>query len=626
MQEQNRIKSESEARLQKDILDPVLGTNMAKAFVDVEMEIKAESEDSTRSGMGLAEKYKEKQGMQQHGGMATVELLPGIYRPKTLTGGADKPENSQAQQASQEKGIQQTRFAEAPDFKKLTVSILHDESVLDPVKDAPRRKIITGLIVEAMGQYHLKEDDVFFRPAPFQHFKSDWREDFKKPEVYLPLLYALLFLLLLLFLFGPLWRFFVQYVKALRERPAAEVNVESKIEQPDDTGEGEEDGRLLQEGKLDLTWQKKPDEPPPPPPLPPEEEDDEMKKFEPFSYINEENVKRLAYLFILRKEEPWLVAMVASYLRPDFARQMISALPVTMQAKVAIEALTLRQVTREQVIAIDNDIKENVEFVVGGIERITAMLDEADTNTRNNILNYLKNEKPLVYEVVRRHILVFDDIANFPDREMQTIVRELKAENMARALQRTSPELVNKFLANMSAGAASLLKESIEYTSGLSQTQIDDERAKIMDLIKVMEKEGKISVRQAQEGGDEALEGMQEELSAQERRDERFAANRRKTEPATPVAVDPAEAQRYFEYAVEVYNGGDLQGSVAYFEEAVRQSPGLWKAYQYLGSIYYQAGRVDDTIAAYEKVLKLNPNPDPQLRQFLDGLKAQAGR
>src|SRR5690348_8204386 len=100
-----------------------------------------------------------------------------------------------------------------------------------------------------------------------------------------------------------------------------------------------------------------------------------MKKFEPFSYINEETVKRLSYLFILRKEEPWLIAVVASYLRPDYARQMISALPVEMQAKVALEALTLRQVTREQVIAIDQDIRENVEFVVGGMERLTAMLD-----------------------------------------------------------------------------------------------------------------------------------------------------------------------------------------------------------------------------------------------------------
>src|SRR6185369_16830145 len=105
----------------------------------------------------------------------------------------------------------------------------------------------------------------------------------------------------------------------------------------------------------------------------------------------------------------------------------------------------------------------------------------------------------MVYEIVRRHLLVFEDVATFPDREMQTVVRELKADSMARALQGASPEIRAKFLSNMSKGAASLLEENIEYAAGLSQAQIDEERAKIMDVIKVLEKEGKIAVRQAQE-------------------------------------------------------------------------------------------------------------------------------
>jgi hypothetical protein len=48
-----------------------------------------------------------------------------------------------------------------------------------------------------------------------------------------------------------------------------------------------------------MNFIQKEEEPPPPP-----EEEESMKKFEPFSYINEENLKRLVYLFLLRKEEP----------------------------------------------------------------------------------------------------------------------------------------------------------------------------------------------------------------------------------------------------------------------------------------------------------------------------------
>jgi flagellar motor switch protein FliG len=639
LQEQERIKTESQEKLQRDVLDPILGKGNAVAFVDVEMELNIENEDETRSGMGLVEKYKEKQGMQAKGGLQTTFVMPGIPKPKTITAGKDtpeKPEAAQAQQAQQIKGVQKVRYALKPKFNKLGVTIIHDELIL---RTTAQVELVRSRVVDAMAQYSLSPDQVFFRPAPFQHAadkKWSWTDDLKHPEVYIPLLFALLLLLLLSFLFGPLARFFKQYVAALRERPAAEVDIESKIEQPDE-GEGKGADELDQEGRLDITLQQKPPEPPPPPLPPPEEEDEDMKKkFEPFSYINEENIKRLANLFILRKEEPWVLATVLSYLRPDYARMVLTSLPMEMQAKLALEALTIRQVTREQVEAIDADIKENVDFVVGGMERLTHLLSEADTATRNNILSYLKNEKPLIFDKVRKHLILFDDIVNFSDREMQTIVRELKTEAMARALQNAAPEIVNKFLSNMSAGAAGVLKEHMDYAKDLTQAQIDEERAKIMDVIKVLEKEGKIAVGSRAEEGVDIIEGMQEELSASARRQERFAAARKKFDvtaaapapasapaPAAQPAADPAQAQSHFTYGVSLYDAGQMEQSVQYFEYALNQDPNLWQVHQYLGNAFYQLGRTAEALQQFERLLTFNP--DPQVRQWVDSLKAQVG-
>jgi len=634
LQEQNRIKRESEEKLQRDVLDPILGKGNAVVFVDVEMELNIENEEKASTGMGLVEKYREKQGMQGQGGLQTTFVLPGIPKPKTITaqqGPPDRPEQASARQAQQVKGVQAERFAVKPVFKKLGVTVIHDESILNPQTQKPQVDLIRKSIVDAMKQYSLADDQVSFRPARF-HREGDkkwsWLDDLKHPEVYIPLLFALLTLLLLLFLFGPLARFFKQYVAALREKPAAEVDIESKIEQPDE----EDENALDQEGKLDITMQEKPPVPPPPPP----EEDEAMRKFEPFAYINEENIKRLVYLFILRKEEPWVIATVLSYLRPDYARMVLTSLPLDMQAKLALEALTVRQVTREQVQAIDADIKENVDFVVGGMERLIAMLNEADPATRDNILNYLKNEKPLIYDKVRKHLLLFEDVVNFPDREMQTIVRELKAEAMARALQNAPPEIINKFLANMSANAAGLVKESMEYAKDLAPIQVDEERTKIMDVVKVLEKEGKISVREKVEEGIDLVEGMQEEISAMQRRQERFTAARKRAEPpnaaglpggaaeaAPPAQEASAQAQSYFSAAVSYFNAGQIDASLPYFQYALSLDVNLWQAHQYLGNAFYQLGRTAEALQQFEKVLAFNP--DPQVRQWVESLKAQVG-
>ena len=353
--------------------------------------------------------------------------------------------------------------------------------------------------------------------------EKDWKAELMEPKVSLPLLYALLTTLLLAFLFGPFAKFLKRYIEALVQKPAAEINVESNIEPPEEEGEGGGGGGGgPEEGKLDIMIGQKPPEPPP------ELEDESMKKFEPFSYINETNLKRLANLFLLRREEPWLIAVVLSYLKPDFARQVLSGLPVGLQTKVALEALKVRQVTREQVQAIDAEVKENIDFVVGGVERLIHLIEESDPATRNNILESLQNEKPVVYEYVRKAILLFDDIAGFPDREMQTVVRELKTETMSRALQGASPEVVNKFFANMSAGAGSLLKESMEYTKGVTPAQTEEQRGKIMDKVKAMEKEGKITVRA---GAD--AEAFQEVLAMSPRR----PAGRKDDEDEAPLGA-----------------------------------------------------------------------------------------
>ena len=444
--------------------------------------------------------------------------------------------------------------------------------------------------------------------------------------MYLPLLYAILFLLFLSFLFGPLSRFFRQYVAALREKPAAEVNVESKIEQPDDADGANEE---LSKGELDIMLGRKPPEPPPPAP---EEDEDAMKKFEPFTYITEENFKRLANLFLVRADEAWLVAVVLSYMKPDIARATLTSLPIEMQAKVAVEALKIRQVTREQLMAIDADIKESVDFVVGGMERLTKMLDEADMSTRVNILEYLKNEKPEVYQRVRKFILVFEDVAGFPDRDMQTIVRELKTESMARALQGASPEIVQKFLSNMSTGAASLLKEAIEYATGLTATQVEEERAKIIDVVKALEKEGKVTVREGRAG----MSNFHEEVASE--RGEKYAPRTRAAEAAiaqllggpgaapaaapgaaAPAAANGAQAAQYATAGISAHDAGQFAQAAQYLEYALQVDGTQWQARQYLANCYVQLGRVPEAIAQFEQVLLANP--DPGLRSWVDSMK-----
>jgi len=353
-----------------------------------------------------------------------------------------------------------------------------------------------------------------------------------------------------------------------------------------------------------------------------EEEDDLMKKFEPFTYITEENLRKLVYYFLLKKEDPWVIALVISYLKLELSRQALSMLPIEMQSRVALESLTVRQATREQIEAIDKDVRENVDFVMGGVERLAKMLEESDPNTRKNIIEYLKTQKPDIYEKISKIILTFDGIVNFSDKDMQTLIRSISNEDIAKAVHKADPQLVNRVFANMSQGAVSAIKEIMEYSGDISASQVDEAQMRILDGVKSLEAEGKISFRQQDSQEVYLIDGG--ELSSGDQRRQKFKEMGGAQPETVPDPAKTAEAGQYLAAGADAYNQGKFQESLQYLEYASSINPGEVSVWQYLGASYYALQRVDEAVAAYERYAALSG--DPAVQDWLAGFKQQVGR
>ena len=617
IEKQDSMRRETETKIKNEILDPILGANKSFVFADVQLELIAKKAEQNKEGVGIIQKYKEKPGNENK--TDTDFILPGIPKPKSVLGGDNKrPEAAQGQQAQQAKGVQEIRYGVESEITNFQVNVIYDETLAKEAVELARQRVTSYLVPYYVTKAGQKIPPlVTFTKTKFKALNM--LDDLKKPGVYLPLLYALLFLILLLFLFGPLWGFFRKYIKALLAKPGAEVNIEDKREEGG--GGGEDEGKEETEGhqSIDMNFLQKEAEAA-------EEEDESMKKFEPFTYLNEENLKRLIYLFLLRKEDPWVIAVVLSYIKPDLARQALSMLPVEMQSRVALEALTVRQATREQIDAIDKDIKENVDFVMGGIERLVKMLDDSDPATRKNIIEYLKTQKPDIYEKVKRIVLMFEDIVGFPDRDMQTIIRSLSNEDIAKAVAKADPAIANKFFANMSQGAVNAIKEIMEYSGDISATQQDEAQMKILDAVKSLEAEGKINVRQGNSQEVYIIDGA--EMSSGDERRKKFesmgAPKAEAPAAAAPEAGQAEQAAQYLAAGVDMYNQGKLPESLQYLEYASSLNAGDASTWQYLGTVYYALQRVDEALAAYEKYANLSG--DPAATEWLAGFKQQVGR
>jgi hypothetical protein len=86
----------------------------------------------------------------------------------------------------------------------------------------------------------------------------------------------------------------------------------------------------------------------------------------------------------------------------------------------------------------------------------------------------------------------FDTIANFDDRAIQKIMREVDSLDLAKALKGANKDVQNKIFRNMSKRAASMLKEDMEYMGPISIKDVNKRKKKIINIIDHLEDMGEI--------------------------------------------------------------------------------------------------------------------------------------
>ncbi len=587
LEKQRGMEKDLEVQVQ-NLLNKIFGPNQSEVKASVSISVMKQV--IRKEGSGEKTTRKDENPLGQ-----TKFLLPGVPQPKNVA--KDKePDNTEKQKAEQQKAQQQISFK--LNVNNRQVVIFYNEKL--KLQEPEARKTILAMT-------SLKETELKFIPGKFFSALTNFWDDVRKdPKNLLFAGLLLLLLLLLLWLFLPLTSFFKNYINAMKEKAGIEVKMESEneAEQEGEGGSGGAGG--LSPEEVEAQKLKGGD-------------DEVAKKYVPFDYINEENLKRL--LGVFRKEPPQVIALVISYLKPEMVRLIYAELPPDIQTKVAAESGALRQATEEQVRMVDGNIKAKIDFLVGGVDNLIRILDEVDYKIRDNILEYLMNHRPQLYEKVRSSILLFDDILKFPDLAIQPIIRELKTEQLARALKGASPEMLNKIMSNMSQGGSALLKEEMEYGRQVSEEQIEQERQEIMNIIKKMETDGTIHVREKKKisvfDSEDATSPLTPSLL-----DEEVSGD----QPAAPQAQPQAasETESYLTYGSQLYAEQKYQDAIPYLQYVTQAEPGNSQAWQLLGHCYYGMGMMPEALQHYEYALSLAPQ-DQAMRQWVEQFKQSVG-
>ena len=218
----------------------------------------------------------------------------------------------------------------------------------------------------------------------------------------------------------------------------------------------------------------------------------------PFGFLK--NVDTQNLLTFLADEHPQTIALILSHLPPSYGAEVLSGLPIERQLAVVRRVANMGQTSPEIIQEVEQGLESRMASLMsqsfenaGGVAAVAEILNVTDRATERSLLENLAQEDPALVENIRRLMFVFEDIAKFADKDVQTVLKNVESSQWAMALKGASDDLKQKILGNMSQRASDLLREEMDYLGPVRISSVEQAQQQIVDVIRNLEDAGQIS-------------------------------------------------------------------------------------------------------------------------------------
>jgi flagellar motor switch protein FliG len=212
---------------------------------------------------------------------------------------------------------------------------------------------------------------------------------------------------------------------------------------------------------------------------------------------------------MISNEEPQFIALLATYMKPNMAAELISSLPSGKMTEVTRSIATMGP-TNPLVI------KELEEYIAKKIKGFNVIEDSPETNSIKNVVAILNNvtrqtekllfEKmeeldPELAELIKQNLFVFEDVVVLDSRSMQKVFSVItETELIAKAMKTASYEVKEKILSALPKQRKEILEEELEGMGPIRREDSEKAQQQIANIVKELERNREIVIDRG--GGD----------------------------------------------------------------------------------------------------------------------------
>jgi flagellar motor switch protein FliG len=226
----------------------------------------------------------------------------------------------------------------------------------------------------------------------------------------------------------------------------------------------------------------------------------------PFQFLKRADPTQVSTF--IQDEHPQTIALIVAHLDPSMGALILSALAPDVQSDVILRIATMDRTAPEIVREVERVIERKMASVftggftfAGGVKSVAEILNRVERTSEKAIMADLEDRDPELADEIARLMFTFEDIIHVDDAGIQRALREIESKDLALALKGSNDELRSKIYRNMSARAAEMIKEEIEFMGPVRMKNVEEAQLKIVTVLRRLEESGELIVS-GRGGGD----------------------------------------------------------------------------------------------------------------------------
>ncbi|MDX8406758.1 MAG: flagellar motor switch protein FliG [Mariprofundaceae bacterium] len=206
----------------------------------------------------------------------------------------------------------------------------------------------------------------------------------------------------------------------------------------------------------------------------------------------------------IENEHPQTIALILGNIDSFVASRVIALLPEDMQLSVVMRMSKIESVPRELVRDIEETLEKELADVQGdagisfdGMINVVEILKGLEKDIARPILDQLRDKDEELFSQVDRMLLVFEDLVELSDRDVQTILKHISSDDLVKSLKGASDEVAERFFGNMSQRAAEIMREDMQVMGPLKLADVEESQQSVLKVIRKLDDDGAIALSSA---------------------------------------------------------------------------------------------------------------------------------